>query len=372
MTRGNIRVKSEDQALSHPLSSIRRPAFCGIVPPHILSRLAASDLHAAEAARRTLVADVRHRLARASVPWVGEQRPAPPVQATPSEDRAVFDDHDTENLPGSEVRAEGAPPTGDPSADEAYDGLGATFDFYLKVYKRWSVDGQGLPLKGTVHYGTQYDNAFWNGSQMVFGDGDGTVFGRFTGSVDVIGHELTHGVTQYTANLVYRGQSGALNESVSDVFGSMVKQYKLGQDAADADWLIGAGLFLPSVHGVALRSMKDPGTAYDDPNLGKDPQPATMAGYVDTSDDDGGVHINSGIPNRAFYLAATGIGGTSWDGAGLIWYDVLTSPTLPAAATFATFGTATVHAAEKRFGRRSHQAQAVAAAWREVGVSVHS
>jgi len=152
----------------------------------------------------------------------------------------------------------------------------------------------------------------------------------------------------------------------------MVKQYQLSQAAADADWLIGAGLFLPSVHGVALRSMKDPGTAYDDPNIGKDPQPATMAGYVDTTDDDGGVHINSGIPNRAFYLAATGIGGNSWQGAGQIWYDVLTSPTLPAAATFATFGTATVHAAVKRFGHKSQQAHSVAAAWRQVGVSVHS
>src|SRR4051812_26186003 len=340
MTRGIIRVKSKAQAPPHQPSTVR-PVFCGIVPPHILSRLAMSDLHVAEAARRTLVADVRHRLARSAVPWVGEGFLAPPTVVEQREERAIYDDHDTENLPGSEVRAEGAAPTGDPCADEAYDGLGATFDFYLKVYKRWSVDGQGLPLKGTVHYGVQYDNAFWNGSQMVFGDGDGAVFGHFTSSVDVIGHELTHGVTQYTANLVYRGQSGALNESVSDVFGSMVKQYQLGQDAAQADWLIGAELFLPSVHGVALRSMKDPGTAYDDPNIGKDPQPSTMAGYVDTADDDGGVHINSGIPNRAFCLAATGIGGKSWEGAGRVWYDVLTSPTLPASATFATFGIAT-------------------------------
>ncbi|MFL6111999.1 MAG: M4 family metallopeptidase [Catenulispora sp.] len=347
--------------------------FCGIVPPHILTRIADSGLHAAEAARRTLLSDMRHRLARSAVPWVGERHLPPPADiAERPDDRAVFDDNDTEDLPGSEVRAEGAAPTGDPCADEAYDGLGATFEFYLSVFDRWSVDGQGLPLKGTVHYGVQYDNAFWNGSQMVFGDGDGTVFGRFTTALDVIGHELTHGVTQYTANLVYRGQSGALNESVSDVFGSMVKQYRLAQDAADADWLIGAGLFRPSVHGVALRSMKDPGTAYDDPTIGKDPQPDTMSGYVDTDDDDGGVHINSGIPNRAFCLAATGIGGKSWEGAGQVWYDVLTSPTLSATATFATFGTATVHAAEKRFGRRSEQAKAVAAAWRHVGVPVHT
>lgn len=364
-------TKVTNPAIVTAMTSATPPAFCGIVPPHLLSRLAGSGLHVADAARRTLTADARHRLTRGAVPWVGERHLAPPAFLERRDDRGIYDDHSTEHLPGSQVREEGEPATGDPSADEAYEGLGATFDFYLRVYNRWSVDGQGLPLKGTVHYGVQYDNAFWNGSQMVFGDGDGAVFGRFTGAVDVIGHELTHGVTQYTANLVYRGQSGALNESVSDCFGSMVKQYQLGQDAADADWLIGAGLFLPSVRGVALRSMKDPGTAYDDPHLGKDPQPGAMAGYVDTTEDDGGVHINSGIPNRAFYLAATGIGGTSWEGAGAVWYDVITSPALPAAATFATFGTATVHAAESRFGRGSRQASAVAAAWREVGVSVH-
>jgi Zn-dependent metalloprotease len=343
------------------------PAFCGIVPPHILAHLAASGSHVAEAARQTLVADWRHRLARSAVPWVGEPFLAPPKGPRP-EERAIYTDANTENLPGTEVRAEGGTPTGDVTADEAYDGLGATFDFYLTVYDRWSVDGKGLPLKGTVHYGRLYDNAFWNGSQMVFGDGDGSVFGRFTGALDVIGHELTHGVTQYTANLVYRGQSGALNESVSDVFGSMVKQYKLKQTADSADWLIGAGLFQPTVHGVALRSMKDPGTAYDDPTIGRDPQPATMAGYVDTPEDDGGVHINSGIPNHAFYLAATAIGGNSWEGAGRVWYDVLTSPMLPAAATFAAFGTATVQAAKRRFGPYSEEARAVSAAWHQVGV----
>jgi Zn-dependent metalloprotease len=346
------------------------PVFCGIVPPHILSHLADSGSHVAEAARHTLAADWRHRQARSAVSGLGEPFLAPPAGARP-EDRMIYTDADTENLPGTEMRAEGGSPTGDTTADEAYDGLGATFDFYLSVYDRWSVDGQGLPLKGTVHYGQHYDNAFWNGSQMVFGDGDGTVFGRFTESVDVIGHELTHGVTQYTANLVYSGQSGALNESVSDVFGSMVKQYKLRQTADQADWLIGAGLFMPSVHGVALRSMKDPGTAYDDPAIGKDPQPATMSGYIDTAADDGGVHINSGIPNRAFYLAATAIDSNSWKNAGQVWYDVLTSPTLPAAATFATFGKATVHAARRRFGSGSAQAEAVAAAWQQVGVHAH-
>jgi Zn-dependent metalloprotease len=250
--------------------------------------------------------------------------------------------------------------------NEAYDGLGATFDFYWTVYHRNSIDDEGLPLNATVHYGTRYDNAFWNGQQMVFGDGDGELFNRFTISLDVIAHELTHGVTGDEARLVYLGQAGALNESVSDVFGSLVKQYARRERAADADWLIGAGLFTAKVHGVALRSMKAPGTAYDDPLLGRDPQPATMDGYVRTQADDGGVHTNSGIPNHAFYLAAIALGGYAWEKAGRIWYETLRDKRIKPTATFRQFARLTVQNAAHFFG--SAERQAVAAAWAEVGI----
>jgi Zn-dependent metalloprotease len=220
-----------------------------------------------------------------------------------------------------------------------------------------------------VHYGRQYDNAFWDGGQMVFGDGDGQVFGRFTASLSVIGHELAHGVTQYTADLVYEGQSGALNESVSDVFGALVEQHSRGQSAAEATWLIGEGLFTDEVQGSALRSMKAPGTAYDDDVLGKDPQPATMDDYVDTAEDNGGVHLNSGIPNHAFYLVATALGGNAWDRAGPIWYDTVTGG-LPATSTFAQFAAATTAAAAQRFGPGSPEQRAVADAWSTVGLPI--
>jgi hypothetical protein len=203
---------------------------------------------------------------------------------------------------------------------------------------------------------------------MVFGDGDGEIFGRFTASLDVIGHELTHGVVENTAALAYSGQSGALNESIADVFGVMVKQYALGQDAAAADWLIGGDLLLPGVKGVALRSMLHPGTAYDDPRLGKDPQPDNMSGYVETTDDNGGVHYNSGIPNRAFALAATAIGGPAWEKAGRVWYDVLTGGALAADADFGAFAQLTVAAAEARFGAGSPEAAAIRDGWTTVGV----
>ena len=203
---------------------------------------------------------------------------------------------------------------------------------------------------------------------MVFGDGDGRYFRRFTVSLDVIGHELTHGVTELTAGLTYRGQSGALNECISDVFGSLVRQRALGQSAQEADWLIGADLFTDAVQGVALRSLKAPGTAYDDPALGKDPQPAHMDHYVQTSDDNGGVHINSGIPNHAFYLAASAIGGNAWAGAGRIWYAALTGPGISADCDFATFAGLTLAAALAEFGDASPEVTAVESAWREVGV----
>jgi Zn-dependent metalloprotease len=203
---------------------------------------------------------------------------------------------------------------------------------------------------------------------MVFGDGDGTIFNRFTIAIDVEGHELTHGVTGATAALEYHDQPGALNESISDVFGSLVKQRSLGQTAAQADWLIGAGLLAAGIHGVALRSMKAPGTAYDDPLIGKDPQPDHMSRYVNTSSDNGGVHINSGIPNKAFYLAATAIGGNAWDVAGNIWYRTLLDSRLSSTAQFQDFANLTADNADKLYGASVRAA--VAKAWHDVGIDV--
>ncbi|MFI1090991.1 M4 family metallopeptidase [Streptomyces sp. NPDC020917] len=347
--------------------------FCTIVPPHVLDTLARSgDAALSQAARRTLEHDARERTRRRLTTVIGptgaDLAAGPPSAGSDTPQRTIHDAKHKDTLPGPTVRTEGAKVSKDASVNRAYDGLGATFETYLKAYGRRSVDGQGLPLVASVHYLKDYNNAFWNGEQMVFGDGDGRIFLDFTIPVDVIGHELTHGVTQYSANLDYFGQSGALNESVSDVFGSLIKQYTLGQTAEQADWLIGAGLLAPSVHGHALRSMKAPGTAYDDPNLGKDPQPGSMSGYVSTSQDNGGVHINSGIPNRAFYLAAAALGGHAWEQAGQVWYDTLTGGSLSAHAQFADFAAATVAAATARYGE-GEQSRAVAAAWQEVGVT---
>jgi Zn-dependent metalloprotease len=339
-----------------------RGRICSIVPPYILARVSAygSD-EERRAALATLVLTERSRERRrlvgalALMTPVGEER------------RSVFDAGHRTTLPGTLVRAEGDPPSSDETVNEAYDGAGATYDLYLDAYGRNSIDGRGMRLDSSVHYGSGYDNAFWNGTQMVYGDGDGRLFERFTKSLDVIGHELTHGVTAHEANLDYQDQSGALNESISDVFGSLVKQRALNQTADDADWLIGEGLFTPKVRGVALRSMKEPGTAYDDPILGKDPQPAHMKDFVTTDEDDGGVHINSGIPNRAFCLAALAMGGYAWEKVGKIWYRTLTER-LRRGSDFAAAARLTRGAAAELYGSGSAEERAVQEAWRQVGV----
>ncbi len=323
------------------------------VPPYLLRQIALSRPEESSWVERLLAHDDGVRLGRATVSVVAAAAPGPPW--------VVHTAHNGAGLPGDAVRTAGDEPSGDPAVDEAAEGVAASLAMYAEVFGRDSYDDAGATVVSTVHYQRDYDNAFWNGQQLVFGDGDGEIFDRFTKSVDVLGHELTHAVTERTAGLVYEGQSGALNESVSDVFAACLKQRLLGQDALAGDWLIGAGLFLPGVQARALRDMAHPGTAYDDPVLGKDPQPDHFDDYVDTTDDHGGVHLNSGIPNRAFQLAATSIGGSSAEGAGRIWYAALTGG-LPSRADFAVFAAATVAAA-------GEHATAVGEAWSAVGIT---
>jgi Zn-dependent metalloprotease len=357
----------------------RKPYHC-IVPPHVLRAMALSeDDRVRDAALRTMLVSARVR---------GQREIAGPMRAallsatvTASLRRSIYDaEHEFLSdaaLPGKLVRSEGQAPTVDDAVNEAYDGLGATYDFYRNVYNRNSIDDRGLRLVATVHFGDGFNNAFWNGKEMVFGDGDGHVFVGFTRSIDVIGHELTHGVTEFTAGLEYHNQSGALNESFSDVFGSLIKQFAASpkQTADKADWLIGAGILAPDIHGVALRSMKDPGTAFDDPRLGgRDPQPKHMSDFQEMPDDEfndfGGVHSNSGIPNHAFYLVATALGGHAWEDAGLIWYQTLKQ--LNQTSEFADCANVTSQVAGALFGSGSKQQQTVKSAWDHVGVKVNA
>ncbi len=340
---------------------------CGVIPPHILDRVAQhSENEAQEHARSTL--EQMRELARTRAQSFVRAESAP-KQTALKKRRNVYDAQHQHRLPGKLVMTDHRPRSSDVEVDEAYDGSGATFDFYAKVFGRNSIDDHGIRLDSSVHYGQRFDNAMWDGRQMVYGDGDGRLFRRFTASVDVIGHELTHGVTQYTASLRYTGETGALNEHISDAFGMMVKHFTLGQSAKESDWPIGAELLGPSVHGKAVRSMAAPGTAYDDPVLGRDPQPAHMRDYVETDDDNGGVHINSGIPNHAFYRAAIAIGGNSWEVLGRIWYATLTDRLKPD-ADFNDLARATVDIAGEFYGNGGGVQRIIAESWSSDGLNV--
>ncbi|PYQ30400.1 MAG: peptidase M4 family protein [Acidobacteria bacterium] len=345
---------------------------CGAIPPHILTRVAAHATGlASDSARATLEHMQQLESGRAAATLL-ESVPAgapPSGDARPRKRRCVYDADHQFVLPGQLAMSEHGPRNTDVEVTEAYDGSGTTCDFFWRVFGRASIDGKGMRLDSTVRYGTSFGNALWNGRQMVYGHADGRLFTRFTAFVDVIAHELTHGITQHTAGLGYYGETGALNEHVSDAFGSMVKQFLLGQAASESDWLIGAGLFGPAVHGVAVRSLAAPGTAYDDPVLGRDPQPSHMRDYVHTTDDHGGVHINSGILNHAFYRASMALGGKTWEVPGRIWYVALTDRLNPD-ADFTDFARATVDIAGELYGNGGSVQRIVRDAWSGVGLSV--
>jgi len=346
----------------------RHPINC-ILPPHVLKNIAT---HGTESQKSMAFSTIK-----VSEQMRGQRRAMADFTAAAfrvtavggGKERIIYDAKNGSTLPGTIVRKEGDGPVADVAVNEAYDGSGTTYDLYKNIYGRDSIDNNGMRLDSTVHYKKDYDNAFWDGEQMVYGDGDGELFNRFTIAIDVIGHELTHGVTQFEAKLVYSQQPGALNESMSDVFGSLVKQYSLSQSANEADWLIGAGLLAAGVNGIALRSMKAPGTAYDDPVLGKDPQPGHMKDYVNTSSDNGGVHINSGIPNHAFYVTAMQLGGKAWEKVGQIWYVTLRDK-LTSSSNFQTCANQTFTVAGALFGAGSLEQQAVKFGWSEVGLDV--
>jgi Zn-dependent metalloprotease len=350
------------------MPNIPQKYVCGVIPHHMLTRLAE---HTSDEASGTARATLEHmrELATGRAATLLERPTAVTATAVSTRKRRnVYTANHTLRLPGKLVLSEHKPRGTDVEVNEAYDGSGATYDFFANVFRRSSIDGKGMRIDSTVHYGESFENALWNGQQMVYGHADGRIFSRFTASIDVA-HELTHGLTQYAAALGYHGQTGALNEHLSDAFGIMVKQYTLGQLPSESDWLIGAEIFGPAVNGVAVRSMAFPGTAYDDLVLGKDPQPSHMRDYVETTEDNGGVHINSGILNHAFYLAAMALRVRTWEVLGRIWYVALTDRLRPE-ADFTDFVQATVDIAGELYGNGGRVQRIVAEAWSDVGLFI--
>ncbi len=281
---------------------------CFIVPPHILEALAKrgntsckktlNDRHRIQASRTTALNSL---LLRDLDPGNG--------------DRFIYDCKNRTQQRVSLARKEGEDAIQDESVDKAYETSCFVREYFKETFNLNSLDDNGLDLISNVHYGKDYNNAFWDGDEMTYGDGDGREFKDFASAIDVVAHELAHGVTQFLANLEYQSQSGALNEHFSDVFGTIIKQKYLKQDIVEADWLIGDTVVTAAFPGIAIRSMKAPGTAND-----FDSQPDHMDNYYTGNADNQGVHINSGIPNKAFYLSCMEIG---LDQCALIWFETL-------------------------------------------------
>jgi Zn-dependent metalloprotease len=250
----------------------------------------------------------------------------------------------------------------DATAKRAFVETTAVAKFYATVFGRNSVNNAGMTLLSSIHYSVNYNNAFWNGAQMTYGDGDGNIFVDFTKANDVIGHELTHGVTQYSAQLAYANQAGGLNESISDVFGSMFRQWQANQAVTGADWLIGKEIMGPGAIArgfTCLRDMSNPAAKHC-----LAPQPTKFSQYHNGMDP----HYSSGIPNFAFYKAAMAIGGRSWVKAGKIWYQALIGFAPSPNMTMSVFANRTRSLAASLFPTEPAVRTAVNTAWTAVGL----
>jgi Zn-dependent metalloprotease len=339
---------------------------CFIIPPSVLRRFA-EDPSLTEATREAFQQTVKlepawrklrtaHNVAtRAKLTLSGS---ISALAAAPAV--TVYTCKGTISEPGTPITNPGG--STDSSAKRAFEETTGVAKFYQTCFGRNSVDNSGMTLLSSIHYDKRYNNAFWNGSQMTYGDGDGQIFVDFTMSNDVIGHELTHGVTQYTAGLGYADEPGALNESISDVFGSMFRQWEADQTVVAADWLIGSGIMGPAAKQkgyTCLRDMANPGAKHC-----LSPQPVDYTHYVPRGDP----HVNSGIPNRAFCLIAKSIGGKSWEKAGKVWYAALTSKKATKSMSFRTFAGLTQAAAKTDFRSEPAVLAAVTSGWKAVGV----
>jgi bacillolysin len=271
---------------------------------------------------------------------------------------------------------------------DAHYGAAKVYDYFLNVHGRNGIDGAGGPrtivsingstalISSNVHFGSRFNNAFWTDSknQMYYGDGDGSQFASLV-SLDICGHEMTHGITSRTAGLTYSGESGALNESWSDVFGAMVELYAEGVETTNT-WRIGEDVYTPATAGDALRYMDTPHSAVNYGYTANDDPDYYSERYTGTGDS-GGVHINSGIPNHVFYLVAKGgahahiagpiVTGIGANAAARIWYKALTTY-MTSSTNFAGARAATLNAATSLYGAGSVEYNAVADAWTACGV----
>lgn len=352
------------------MHTCHNPLYC-YIPPYVLENMAeCEDSEIRRLAIEALQSSAEARAIRATMGGMATIATMfSPMPPSTTKERIVYDMQQRRfPLPGKLVRREGVPPVSDSAVNEAYDHAGITYDFYKQLFNRNSLDNRGMQLISSVHVGRNYNNAFWNGRQMAYGDGDGQIFIQFTKALDVVGHEMTHGVISHESNLEYRDEPGALNESFADVMGALVQQWHNDQkEPKTADWDMGE-LIMGSSSATRLRTFKDEKAYVNDPYLGTDPQPKHMKDKYTGSSDNGGVHINSGIPNHAFYRIALDMGGPAWEKAGKIWYQTLRN--LNSQSDFQEAAQMTYQVAGTLFGTGSSEQQAVKRGWDAVGINI--
>ena len=287
-----------------------------------------------------------------------------------AKNRKVYNSNNGTTTPGALVRSEGGAAVADAIVNNNYDRLGTVYDCYQTLFARDSFDALGGALISSVHYSTNYVNAYWDGTQMVYGDGDNVNSSNLANSLDVTGHELTHAVTEKESNLVYSAESGGLNEAMSDIFGNVCEAFKLGGGTGtltvDANtWIVGEDVWTPATPNDGLRYMNDP------------VKDGSSADYWTSTTKNLDVHYSSGVANLAFYLLSQGgthprgksstvVTGIGIAKAAQIFYranrDIMTSST-----NFAAAKTATEQAAVQ-LGYTAAEQAAVTAAWVAVGV----
>lgn len=345
---------------------MRMTCTCHIVPKDVLERLASDKKLSAElrqgARASARMSDglraLRHQAGLLT--QLAHEAGAHLVELAASPQITVFDCKHSQTLPGAPVASPKA--SKDATAKRCFAETTDVAKFYKTIFGRNSIDDAGMTMMSSIHYGKAYNNAMWNGSQMLYGDGDGKLFTDFTGGNDVIGHELTHGVTQHTLQLAYSGDAGGLNESMSDCFGSMFRQWEANQDVNAADWLIGADIMGPAAKAKGYKALRN--MAKPDDKAALAPQPTLYSQITPGMDP----HYSSGPPNLAFCTACKTLGGKSWEKIGQVWYTVLTTSGAQPNMTMPQFAARTRQVAAQKYAAQPAVGTAVDTGWKKVGL----
>ena len=339
---------------------------CQIIPNDVLEKLSldkklSAELRKTAAQSARISTSLRNlRDSAGSMTAMSQAMGAQVLELAATPAVTVYDCKHTQTVPGSPVAKPGS--SADATAKRTFAETTAVAKFYKAVFGRNSIDNAGMTMMSSIHFGNKYNNAMWNGSQMIYGDGDGSLFVDFTLGNDVIGHELTHGVTQHTLQLAYSGDAGGLNESMSDCFGSMFRQWEAGQTAATADWLIGADIMGPAAKAKGYKCLRNMANPADKAALA--PQPTQYSQLTPGMDP----HYTSGPPNLAFCTACKTLGGKSYDRIGQVWYRVLTTSGQQPNMKMPIFAARTRQTAQALYPAQPAVAAAVDKGWKAVGL----